>query len=96
MAPLQDQTWEGLSVNWETDVRVTFEWLRRALLAPMRPGGRVVVFSSDAALRGSSLSGGYAGAKATQRFLAGYAQEEAVRLSEPAYLLTAEGLRPAA
>ena len=29
--------------------------------------------------RGSPLSGGYAGAKATQRFITGYAQEEANR-----------------
>jgi hypothetical protein len=30
-------------------------------------------------LAGSPLSGGYAGAKATQRFITGYAQEEAAR-----------------
>ena len=35
--------------------------------------------SSGAALQGSPLSGGYAGAKATQRFIANYAQEEANR-----------------
>jgi 3-oxoacyl-[acyl-carrier protein] reductase len=41
----------------------------------------VVVFSSGAALNanGSPLSGGYAGAKATQRFMTGYAQDEANR-----------------
>jgi NAD(P)-dependent dehydrogenase (short-subunit alcohol dehydrogenase family) len=77
--PLQQQTWETLSVNWMTDVRIAFNWLRAILLRPMSPGGHVVVFSSGAALRGSPLSGGYAGAKATQRFLAGYAQEEADR-----------------
>jgi hypothetical protein len=38
-----------------------------------------VVFSSGAALAGSPLSGGYAGAKATQRFITGYAQDEASR-----------------
>jgi len=37
------------------------------------------VISSGAALQGSPLSGGYAGAKATQRFITGYAQEEANR-----------------
>jgi NAD(P)-dependent dehydrogenase (short-subunit alcohol dehydrogenase family) len=79
MRPLQQQTWETFSVNWETDVRITFHWLREALLKPLRPGGRVVVFSSGAALNGSPLSGGYAGAKATQRFIAGYAQDEANR-----------------
>ena len=37
------------------------------------------MFSSGAALFGSPLSGGYAGAKATQRFITGYAQDEAKR-----------------
>ena len=79
MRPLQHQTWETFSVNWQTDVRIAFHWLREALLKPLRPGSRVVVFSSGAALAGSPLSGGYAGAKATQRFITGYAQDEAKR-----------------
>jgi hypothetical protein len=37
------------------------------------------VISSGAALAGSPLSGGYAGAKATQRFITGYAQDESRR-----------------
>jgi hypothetical protein len=37
------------------------------------------VISSGAALMGSPLSGGYAGAKATQRFIAAYAQDESDR-----------------
>jgi NAD(P)-dependent dehydrogenase (short-subunit alcohol dehydrogenase family) len=37
------------------------------------------VVSSGAALAGSPLSGGYAGAKATLRFITGYAQDEAKR-----------------
>jgi NAD(P)-dependent dehydrogenase (short-subunit alcohol dehydrogenase family) len=77
--PLQHQTWETFSVNWNTDVRIAFHWLREALVRPLRPGSRVVVFSSGAALAGSPLSGGYAGAKATQRFITGYAQDEANR-----------------
>ncbi len=81
MRPLQQQTWETFSVNWHADVRITFHWLREALLTPLRPGSRVVVVSSGAALNvnGSPLSGGYAGAKATQRFITGYAQDEANR-----------------
>jgi 3-oxoacyl-[acyl-carrier protein] reductase len=81
MRPLQEQTWETFSVNWHADVRITFHWLREALLTPLRPGSRVVVVSSGAALNpnGSPLSGGYAGAKATQRLIAGYAQDEANR-----------------
>jgi hypothetical protein len=37
----------------------------------------VVVISSGAAVAGSPLSGGYAGAKATQRFITAYARDEA-------------------
>jgi NAD(P)-dependent dehydrogenase (short-subunit alcohol dehydrogenase family) len=79
MRPLQHQTWETFSVNWHTDVRIAFHWLREALLKPLRPGSRVVVISSGAAQAGSPLSGGYAGAKATQRFITGYAEDEATR-----------------
>ncbi len=79
MSPLQDQTWETFSVNWQTDVRITFHWLREALLKPLPPGSRVIVVSSGAARAGSPLSGGYAGAKATQSFITGYAQDEALR-----------------
>src|SRR5919197_1537423 len=79
MRPLQQHTWETFSVNWQTDVRISFHWLREALLKPLRRGSRVVVFSSGAALGGSPLSGGYAGAKATQRFITAYAQDESKR-----------------
>src|SRR6202158_216738 len=74
MRPLQYQTWETFSVNWETDVRITFQWLREALLKPLRPGSRVVVISSGAALNasGSPLSGGGAGANAPSRSIAGH------------------------
>jgi NAD(P)-dependent dehydrogenase (short-subunit alcohol dehydrogenase family) len=79
MRPLQHQTWDTFSVNWHTDVQVAFNWLREVLLQPLAPGSRVVVVSSGAAINGSPASGGYAGAKATQRFLAAYTQEEADR-----------------
>ena len=79
MRPLQYQTWETFSVNWNTDVKIAFTWLREALLKPLPPGSRVVVVSSGAAINGSPASGGYAGAKATQRFIAAYAQEESRR-----------------
>jgi NAD(P)-dependent dehydrogenase (short-subunit alcohol dehydrogenase family) len=79
MRPLQYQTWETFSVNWHTDVRIAFTWLREALLEPLPPGSRVVVVSSGAAINGSPASGGYAGSKATQRFIAGYAQDESRR-----------------
>jgi NAD(P)-dependent dehydrogenase (short-subunit alcohol dehydrogenase family) len=79
MRPLQHQTWETFSANWHTDVKITFTWLREALLKPLPPGSRVVVVSSGAAINGSPASGGYAGAKATQRLIASYAQEESRR-----------------
>jgi NAD(P)-dependent dehydrogenase (short-subunit alcohol dehydrogenase family) len=77
--PLHQQTWETFSVNWQTDVRVAFHWLREVLLRPLAPGSRVIVISSGAALMGSPLSGGYAGAKATERLITAYAQEESDR-----------------
>src|SRR5499427_5176054 len=67
--PLQQHTWQTFSVNWDTDVKQAFHWLREALLAPLAPGSTVIAMSSGAALRGSPLSGGYAGAKATIRFI---------------------------
>ena len=79
MRPLQHQTWETFSVNWNTDVKIAFNWLREALLKPLPPGSSVVVVSSGAAINGSPASGGYAGSKATQRFIAGYAQDESHR-----------------
>lgn len=59
---------------------MAFNWLREAMLKPLRPGSRVLLMSSGAALRGSPMSGGYAGAKATIRFIAAYADDEARRL----------------
>ena len=79
IGPLHELSWESFSLNWHTDVRIAFEWLREALVKPLAPGSRVVVISSGAALQGSPLSGGYAGAKATVRFITGYAQDEANR-----------------
>jgi NAD(P)-dependent dehydrogenase (short-subunit alcohol dehydrogenase family) len=79
MKPLSAQTWESFSIVWNADVRIAFTWIGEALRLPLSPGSRVIVFSSGAALRGSPLSGGYAGAKATQRFIAGYARAEADR-----------------
>jgi NAD(P)-dependent dehydrogenase (short-subunit alcohol dehydrogenase family) len=79
MRPLQQQTWESFSVNWHSDVRITFQWVREALLEPLPAGSKVIVVSSGAALQGSPLSGGYAGAKATQRYIVDYARDEAQR-----------------
>ena len=77
--PLHRQTWETFSRNWNVDVKHVFEWTREALLAPLDPGSVVVAVSSGAAVNGSPMSGGYAGAKAMIRFLTGYAAEESER-----------------
>jgi NADP-dependent 3-hydroxy acid dehydrogenase YdfG len=77
--PLQQHTWETFSRNWHVDVRQAFHWTRRALLLPLDAGATVVALSSSAALRGSPLSGGYAGAKSTVRFVSAYAADESRR-----------------
>lgn len=80
MRPLHQHTWETFGRVWETDVRQAFEWCGEALRAPLPAGSTLVAVSSMAALRGGSpLSGGYAGAKATVRFIASYAAEESDR-----------------
>jgi NAD(P)-dependent dehydrogenase (short-subunit alcohol dehydrogenase family) len=77
--PIHQHTWETFSRTWQVDVQHVFNWTREALLRPLAPGSAVVAFSSGAALRGSPLSGGYAGAKATVRFISSYAATESER-----------------
>jgi NAD(P)-dependent dehydrogenase (short-subunit alcohol dehydrogenase family) len=76
MASIEEQTWESFSRPWNVDVRIAFEVGRAALARPLHPSSTVVIVSSGAALNpnGSPLSGGYAGAKRMQMFLAGYLQ----------------------
>src|SRR5262249_33373135 len=75
--PVHRQSWQTFSRNWEVDVQHVFNWTREALLLPLQPGSAVIAISSGAAINGSPLSGGYAGAKATIRFIASYAADEA-------------------
>ena len=77
--PLHQHTWETFSRNWDVDVRHAFHWIREALLLPLEPGSTVVTMSSGAAVAGSPLSGGYAGAKATIRFITSYGADESAR-----------------
>jgi NAD(P)-dependent dehydrogenase (short-subunit alcohol dehydrogenase family) len=77
MASLEQQSWESFSAPWNVDVKIAFEVGRAALARPLRPGSTVLMVSSGAALHGSPLSGGYAGAKRMQLFLTGYLQREA-------------------
>jgi NAD(P)-dependent dehydrogenase (short-subunit alcohol dehydrogenase family) len=77
--PIHQHTWETFSRNWHVDVQHVFNWTREALLRPMPAGSTVIAFSSGAAVAGSALSGGYAGAKAAIRFIASYAAAESER-----------------
>lgn len=79
MTPLMDQTWASFSENWNVDVAQAFHWIRYALRRPLAPGSAVIAVSSGAAVNGSPLSGGYAGAKAAVRFISSYAAEESQR-----------------
>jgi NADP-dependent 3-hydroxy acid dehydrogenase YdfG len=79
VGPVHDQSWESFSRNWQVDTQHAFHWIRAALRHPLPPNSLVVAMSSGAALRGSPLSGGYAGAKAMIRFLASYAADESRR-----------------
>ena len=74
MASIEEQTWESFSAPWDVDVRIAFEVGRAALARPLRTGSTVLIVSSGAGLHGSPLSGGYAGAKRTQMFVAQYLQ----------------------
>ena len=69
----------SFSAPWNVDVKIAYEVGRAALALPLRPNSTVVIVSSGAGLNpnGSPLSGGYAGAKRMQMFLAGYLQRAA-------------------
>ena len=77
--PLSELTWAEFSVNWESDAKMTFQFCREVLRAPLAPGSVVVIISSGAGLGGSPISGGYAGAKRMQMFIAKYCQAESDR-----------------
>ena len=77
---LLEQTWETFNANWDVDVRQVFNFTKEVLAAPLEHGSVVVSLSSGAALGGSPLSGGYAGAKATIKLISSYAVLEAQRL----------------
>src|ERR1700691_868324 len=79
MNPLHEQTWESFSQTWDVDVAQAFHWSRHALRRPLDPGSSVIAMSSGAAVNGSPLSGGYAGAKAAVKFIADYAAIESKR-----------------
>lgn len=80
MARLDRIRWEDFTATWSTDVRAGLHWLQAALRLPLERGSRVLVVSSGAAVNGSPMSGGYAGAKrmlwVMARYANGVAREE--------------------
>ncbi|MGJ5005771.1 SDR family oxidoreductase [Bradyrhizobium sp. HKCCYLRH2060] len=73
MDRLDRLTWRDFSVAWDTDVKAGLYWIQAALKLPLKPGSRVLVGSSGAAVGGSQMSGGYGGAKRMLWFMAKYA-----------------------
>jgi NAD(P)-dependent dehydrogenase (short-subunit alcohol dehydrogenase family) len=73
MARLDQISWAAFTATWETDVKAGLYWLQAALNLPLKPGARVLVGSSGAAVHGSPMSGGYGGAKWMLWFMAKYA-----------------------
>src|SRR6267378_3087243 len=73
MGRLDQMSWADFTAPWEHDVKAGFHWLQGALNLPLKPGSRVLVVSSGAAVEGSPMSGGYGGAKRMLWFMAKYA-----------------------
>jgi NAD(P)-dependent dehydrogenase (short-subunit alcohol dehydrogenase family) len=73
MGPLNEMSWADFTAVWDTDVRAGLHWMQAALNTPLASGSRILVGSSGAALNGSPLSGGYAGAKRMLWIMAEYA-----------------------
>ena len=80
MAHVQEMSWHDFSATWQCDTKIAFEFTKAVLTMPLPTGSTIASFSSGAALGGSVLSGGYAGAKRMQHFLVNYGQREADRL----------------
>ncbi len=72
MGPIHKMSWADFSQVWDQDVRAGLTWMQAAIRAPLPRGSRVLLGSSGAAIVGSPLSGGYAGAKRMLWLLATY------------------------
>jgi NAD(P)-dependent dehydrogenase (short-subunit alcohol dehydrogenase family) len=77
---IDELTWEAFSRVWNTDVKAGLHWIQAAIRLPLPRGSRVVIGSSGAAIAGSPLSGGYAGAKRMLWLMASYANLAATDL----------------
>src|SRR5262249_52415079 len=79
-SPFYELEWPEFAETWDIDVKASFLFCRAAIRRPLQAGAVIILISSGAALGGSPISGGYAGAKRMQMFLANYAQKESDRL----------------
>jgi NAD(P)-dependent dehydrogenase (short-subunit alcohol dehydrogenase family) len=77
--PIDQLSWDEFSIVWNTDVKAGLVGIHAALHTPMKPGSRVLVMSSGAAMvlavpfiapEDLRLSGGYVGAKRMLWFMA--------------------------
>jgi NAD(P)-dependent dehydrogenase (short-subunit alcohol dehydrogenase family) len=75
MGRVDEFDWESFSEAWNVDAKASFLLIKQVLTLPLSPGSTVVLVSSGAAIDGSPLSGGYAGAKRMEWFLADYGQK---------------------
>jgi NAD(P)-dependent dehydrogenase (short-subunit alcohol dehydrogenase family) len=80
MGSLHELSWDQFSQAWNIDVKAGFHWVQQAIRLPLPRGSRVILGSSGAAINGSPLSGGYAGAKRMLWLMAGYANDVAAGL----------------
>jgi NAD(P)-dependent dehydrogenase (short-subunit alcohol dehydrogenase family) len=71
--PIDLIEWDDFSNPWETDVKGALFWIQASLTAPLRQGSTVLSVASGAAVNGSPLSGGYAGAKRMLWLMSNYA-----------------------
>lgn len=83
LVTIDEEDWNSFSSIWNTDVKATLVGIQAALNTPMRPGARVLIMSSGAAMvmshpaiepRSLRLSGGYIGAKRMLWFMAHQAE----------------------
>ena len=77
-ALLHGQSWPEFAVNWETDAKTAFHFCKAALARPLPAGASVILVSSGVARAASPISGGYAGAKRTQLFIANSARRNRI------------------
>src|SRR2546421_1513800 len=94
MAPLVEQSWEQFSRNWNSDVKMSLLFSQAALTTPLRAGTTIMLISSGAAIGGSPLSGGYAGAKRTQMFLTEWLLARQCKAAPGVKTLPRCGLKP--